>query len=897
MEPKIFTAKAAGKKIIRLKKPIILGAPKEVSMSEIKFRRLVENMNEAVWMGDVNERTIYANPKFCKIMEYTLEEMLGRASYDFWTPESAERVRNVNISHRKEGISSSYEGDLLTKSGKKIPVLLSGTPLPDGGTIGIMTDLTELKKKENALRENEQKYRAIFENTGTATIIINENKFIILANSEFEKMAGYKKEQIESKKKWTDFFDKDEVSRMGQYHTLRRKAPESAPRDYETRFVNHKGEVRNVHMTVGMIPGTKNSVASLLDITERKRAEELLRFSEERYRSMIDQSMVGVCMFQGTKISFANQKIANIFGYDNGYELVGKDIGKFLIPESNRVAKKLTLLRQKGRDLPELGEYIGLRKNGKKIQLQTYSKRIIIGGEVHSQVLVVDVTEKKQVERALGQRMKELGVMHRAQSHMLMIRPLCDVLCDISRDIVHALEYRDMAYARIVFDGREYKSCRKSARFLYKIEEPFIIRGVRRGFLQVGYTKKIPFPGKSPFSAEERKVVESVMRLLIKHIHNREILERYQKIVKKSVAGIYIVEKSIIRYTNPSFCKIFGISEKEALGQSIRRFVPGGHCTRRLQKSAKNSSRCEEKGLRKDGTAIDVDIIAQKLDYHGRSGIIGRVHDITKMKAAEAKIRNFNQELQATVREKTHHLEEANRRLRSLNELKDEFIAVTSHELRSPLTSIRGYLSFLMEEDTLKCLPPESRQFLGRAYSNAESLNHLVNNILDVSRLETGRFEIQKSPTDLVRLIKSAIEGIAFQANEKKLKLIFHHPRQKGGLKIPADPIRLSQVIRNLLDNAIKFTLPGHSVIVEIVHAKPYVVFKVIDEGVGIPKDKIGLLFGKFIQIKDGDTRYKGGAGLGLFISKNIVELHGGKITVKSQKQKGTTFTVQLPLS
>jgi len=120
----------------------------------MKFKRLVEHMNEAVWVGDKNELTLYANPKFCEITEYSLEEMLGRPSYDFWTAESAERVRAVNKGDRKRGISSSYEGDLVTKSGKEIPVLLSGTPLPDGGTIGIMTDLRKIKEKEALVEES-----------------------------------------------------------------------------------------------------------------------------------------------------------------------------------------------------------------------------------------------------------------------------------------------------------------------------------------------------------------------------------------------------------------------------------------------------------------------------------------------------------------------------------------------------------------------------------------------------------------------------------------------------------------------------------------------------------------------------------------------------------------------
>jgi PAS domain S-box-containing protein len=121
--------------------------PKFVS-PQIVYKKLLDNMNEAVWLGDSDEKTVYANKKFASMLGYKLEEMIGRESYDFWDKESAKRVKGVNDKDRKKGVSSSYEGNLLTKDGKLIPVLLSGSPFPGGGTVGIMTDLRELKKKE-----------------------------------------------------------------------------------------------------------------------------------------------------------------------------------------------------------------------------------------------------------------------------------------------------------------------------------------------------------------------------------------------------------------------------------------------------------------------------------------------------------------------------------------------------------------------------------------------------------------------------------------------------------------------------------------------------------------------------------------------------------------------------
>lgn len=162
------------------------------------YRRLVETMNEAVWMGDKDERTIYANPKFCKMMGCTLKEMIGKESYMFWDKESADRVRHVNNTDRKQGVSSSYEGNLLTKSGKKIPVLLSGTPLPDGGTIGIMTDLTELKQKE----KKERILTSAIQYATDAIIVFDANGNVTSWNKGAKIMFGYKQGEILGQPMW-----------------------------------------------------------------------------------------------------------------------------------------------------------------------------------------------------------------------------------------------------------------------------------------------------------------------------------------------------------------------------------------------------------------------------------------------------------------------------------------------------------------------------------------------------------------------------------------------------------------------------------------------------------------------------------------------------------------------
>ncbi len=248
---------------------------------ETRYQRLIEHMNEGVWMGDARERTIYANPKFCQMMEYTLEEMLGRESYEFWDPESAARVRRVNTTDRKQGESSSYEGNLLTKSGKRIPVLLSGTPLPDGGTIGIMTDLTDLKltqAKEHLLN------RAV-EFANDAIIIVGISGTIESWNKGARLLFGYKKDEIVGKPlRW--IFPPESVdailSRSGVHYT------------FESKGATKGKQAVNVSVTLTPVTdaGSRKATSWLLilrDITMQAKFEEELSLKYQKIRDAYNQ--------------------------------------------------------------------------------------------------------------------------------------------------------------------------------------------------------------------------------------------------------------------------------------------------------------------------------------------------------------------------------------------------------------------------------------------------------------------------------------------------------------------------------------------------------------------------------------------------------------------------------
>ncbi|UCF84055.1 MAG: PAS domain S-box protein [Desulfobacteraceae bacterium] len=187
------------------------------------------------------------------------------------------------------------------------------------GDIALALRSLELEEEREhaarALRESEDKYRTIFETTGTATVIIEEDTTISLANRKFAKLSGYTQEEVEGKKSWTDFVaDKADLDRMMAYHTARRIDPNGAPRNYEYKFIDKNGTVKEIFATLAVIPGTKKSVGSFLDITERKRTEEALRESEQRLRDLVQNSLTGIFIIRGDRIVYMNPEQERLFG-------------------------------------------------------------------------------------------------------------------------------------------------------------------------------------------------------------------------------------------------------------------------------------------------------------------------------------------------------------------------------------------------------------------------------------------------------------------------------------------------------------------------------------------------------------------------------------------------------
>jgi len=224
--------------------------------------------------------------------------------------------------------------------------------------------------------------------------------------------------------------------------------------------------------------------------------------------------------------------------------------------------------------------------------------------------------------------------------------------------------------------------------------------------------------------------------------------------------------------------------------------------------------------------------------------------------------------------------------------MKSEFSSNVSHELRTPLHSIVGFTSLILQGRVSDI--QTQKDFLTIVYNQGKHLGRLIDSLLDMSRLESGRFEIQKEPLSIRDLIRDAVIEIRSLSDEKGI--LISENVQPSLPPVEGDKGRVKQVITNLLGNAIKFSPHGAPILVSAEATNTYILVQVIDQGIGIPAQAIPGLFQRFHQVDGSSIRSIGGSGLGLYISKQIVETHGGCLSVTSEPGKGSTFTFTLPL-
>ena len=255
-------------------------------------------------------------------------------------------------------------------------------------------------------------------------------------------------------------------------------------------------------------------------------------------------------------------------------------------------------------------------------------------------------------------------------------------------------------------------------------------------------------------------------------------------------------------------------------------------------------------------------------------------------------IQRFNVTLQEKVNEATKQLRKANSRLKELDQTKDEFISIASHQLRTPLTTIKGYLSMVLEGD-VGPITKNEKQMIQQAFDSAERMVFLIADLLNVSRLQSGKFVIENKPTDLAKMVDAQVKQLGETAKNHHLTLTYKKPAKFPLLNL--DETKIQQVVMNFMDNAIFYTPAGGSIEVALEATPDSINYTVTDTGLGVPASEQHHLFAKFYRAGNARKMRPDGTGLGLFMAKKVIVAQGGAIIFKSTEGKGSTFGFSFP--
>jgi PAS domain S-box-containing protein len=348
--------------------------------------------------------------------------------------------------------------------------------------------------------------------------------------------------------------------------------------------------------------------------------------------------------------------------------------------------------------------------------------------------------------------------------------------------------------------------------------------------------------------------------------------------------------------------KMFGYGRNELIGVPVEVLVPdavrGAHREHRMAYTTAPSTRPMGTGLelnaqRKDGTLFPVEISLSPNRSEDSLHVIALVRDITERKAAEGRIRTIREEYTAELAAQNEQLELRNREVEKANRLKSEFLASMSHELRTPLHTIIGFSELILEE-TEGPLDPKYKRFLGHILQDSRHLLELINEVLDLSKIEAGQLKLQLDTFDFAQCVSEVLAGVRQQAEIKKIHL---RDENRFHDSLNADRVRVKEILYNLLSNAVKFTPRGGSVWIESSARDGNLQVTVGDTGIGIPEHEQAAIFENFYQVGDTTRGVREGTGLGLPITKKLVELHGGRIWLESQPGTGSRFSFVLPVA
>ncbi|KQV90835.1 hypothetical protein ASD15_01840 [Massilia sp. Root351] len=661
-----------------------------------------------------------------------------------------------------------------------------------------------------------------------------------------------------------------------------------------------------VHLAPIQMAGQGLSVLSLRDMTQRQRAEEALQANSERYRLIVQTAAEGIWMTDADdKTTFVNPTMARMLGYETE-EMLGQPMSAFMDEEGQALLLRHQRRRSSGQ--AEQGDVRFFRKDHTPMWglLSTTLVNTDSGAYAGTLAMITDINDRRLADQALRNSSRRMASVFNAVTNGLVVLNGDGLILEsnaaAARMLGAAAHPGAGLWPGVHEDGLPF--ARDEHPVYLALVSGQSVRGVVMGVRQADGSQCWLSVNAEPMRDELGATPMAVASLTDISYRKRsedalrQGEQRLQEIIKMMPTGLFIkAPDGRFLLMNPACEAQFGYRFEELMGGDDSAFHSpdelaafrardaaafAGGVMLDYEETVWNPTLREQRHLRTFKNPV--------FDERGQPAyLICMSIDITDSKHAEQALRELNEHLEERVAQRTEQLDQAKQVAEEASLAKGQFLANMSHEIRTPMNGVIGMAYLALKTD----LNPRQRDYLEKIRFAGEHLLGIIDDILDISKIEAGKLEIEQVDFALDHVIQTLTTVVAPKAAGKGLNLLFElDPSLPPVLR--GDPLRLGQVLINYTNNAIKFSEHGH-IVVKVVNAVSdasncLVRFEVRDHGIGLSDEEMGKLFQSFQQADTSTTREYGGTGLGLAICKQLAQLMGGEVGVRSAPGQGSTF-------
>ncbi len=615
-------------------------------------------------------------------------------------------------------------------------------------------------------------------------------------------------------------------------------------------------------------------------------------------KTLADISTDAVIIHTKNKIVYGNYMAAKLFGTENVDGLIGNSILDFILNEDREDIKNRIEEIYNGSIVGRMEQKI-LKKNGNIVYTEVMGRVIPYRNEIAILSVFKDITKQKLTEKDLEvSKEKYWKIFDNIEDAVALIdvnsKEIPFKLLEVNYKICKELGYKREELLNLsIYDL--YVDKDKIAKTILKIKEE------KRMKFEIEILKKdggiIPVEVNSHlFKINSKEVIIFVHRDIseLKKAHKalEESERRYRTLVEGCPDAVFVHQDHKIIFANEKGARILGFEKvDDIIGRQIWEFIPEEHA-----ESVKESiykamiynitvPPREEKIIKRDGRTIDVDVSTTSIYFNGNEAIFELMRDITERKEIERTLKVALEENKILLKQSIEY-----------DKLKTDFFSNVSHELKTPLNIILGCIQLMEKTDiTINEYNKLSNlRYIKMMKQNCYRLLRLINNLIDITRMDTNYMKLDIKNYDVIRIIEEITMSVAEYIKSKGISLIFDTEIEEKIIACDAD--KIERIMLNLLSNAVKFTDKEGNIWVNIYDKGDNISISVKDNGVGIPKDKIEIIFERFRQVDPIMTRNREGSGIGLSLVEGLVKAHGGKIRVESEVGKGSEFIIDLPV-